>query len=171
MGQMDKDFTVYIGLGSNKDNPAAQLELAIHTLRNIPGIQLDQCSGFYRSAPVGNIEQADFINAVCELETTLTPDSLLANLLDIERRHGRERTGAVNEPRTLDLDLLLYGSEILNQGNLIVPHPRLHERAFVLYPLYEIAPKLEIPGLGSIARLRDTCVDQKIARLEPDQVE
>ncbi len=161
----------YIGFGSNLGDSVATVHAAISELETLPGINDVSCSSLYRTKPVGRLDQPDFINAVCELETTLTPDSLLANLLDIERRHGRERTGAVNEPRTLDLDLLLYGSETLNQGNLMVPHPRLHERAFVLYPLYEIAPTLEIPGLGSIARLRDTCADQKIARLGPDQVE
>jgi 2-amino-4-hydroxy-6-hydroxymethyldihydropteridine diphosphokinase len=105
----------------------------------------------YRTSPVGYLEQPDFINAVASVQTTLKPQALLAALLAIENRHGRRRTMR-NAPRTLDLDLLLYGEAVFDQDGLTLPHPRLHERAFVLAPLAEIAPEAMVPGMG---RLQD----------------
>jgi 2-amino-4-hydroxy-6-hydroxymethyldihydropteridine diphosphokinase len=122
--------TAYVGLGSNLEDPVRQVETALE--------ELD------RTAPVGYAEQPDFINAVARLETGLPADRLLEELQALEHRHGRTRSFR-NAPRTLDLDLLLYGDLVLRTERLTVPHPRMKERAFVLEPLREIAPDLEIP--------------------------
>jgi 2-amino-4-hydroxy-6-hydroxymethyldihydropteridine diphosphokinase len=166
MIQQDKDYTVYIGLGSNEDNPATQLQRAIDSLRDIPGIRLDQCSSFYKSAPVGYSEQADFINAVCRLCTRLTPERILAILMRIEQQQGRTRSGPQGGPRTLDLDILLYEDQVINLPELTIPHPRMHQRAFVLYPLAELDPVLRIPGKPPLDELLMACGEQRIERIE-----
>jgi 2-amino-4-hydroxy-6-hydroxymethyldihydropteridine diphosphokinase len=114
---------------------------------------------------VGFLEQPDFINAVAMLETMLAPHALLDGLLAIERRHGRVRE-FLNAPRTLDLDVLLYGDLVLHEHGLTLPHPRMHERAFVLLPLAEIAPDAVIPGKGRVADLLHGCHDQRLERLD-----
>ena len=139
---------VFIALGANLGEPVAQLLTAMTRLAQLPHTQFLQRSSFYASAPVGYTDQPDFVNAVCELETTLSAPDLLAALLAIETANGRERAFK-NSPRTLDLDLILYGQQQINLPQLTVPHPRMHQRAFVLLPLLEIAPELEIPGLGA----------------------
>jgi 2-amino-4-hydroxy-6-hydroxymethyldihydropteridine diphosphokinase len=141
----------FIGLGSNLADPLAQLRQALMELETIAATRVTARSSLYRTSPVGYLEQPDFINAVASVQTTLKPQALLAALLAIENRHGRRRTTR-NAPRTLDLDLLLYGEEVLDQDGLTLPHPRLHERAFVLAPLAEIAPEAMVPGRG---RVRD----------------
>ena len=141
----------YIGLGSNLDDPLAQVMRAIDELSALPQTQLVQCSAIYSSKPVGP-EQPDFINAVALLDTHLAPLALLDALQAIEQQHGRQRLvhwGA----RTLDLDLLLYGEQVINQPRLNVPHPGLQERAFVLVPLADIAPQLILPGGQPLATL------------------
>lgn len=146
----------YIGLGSNLGNPTEQLSRALAELAQIPCTELNSHSSLYLSPPMGGMDQPDYINAVAGLETALEPEELLHNLQAIESAHGRirgERWGA----RTLDLDLLVYGSKIIDTPNLKMPHPGLCERAFVLYPLYEIAPDLEIPGCGCIIDLLNSC--------------
>jgi 2-amino-4-hydroxy-6-hydroxymethyldihydropteridine diphosphokinase len=135
-------------LGANLDDPAAQVEYAFDELARLPDTLLSARSSLYVSAPVGYDQQPDFINAVARLETRLSPRALLVALLDIEHRHGRQRTFR-NAPRTLDLDLLLYGNARFHEPGLALPHPRMHERAFVLEPLMEIASDLYIPGHGS----------------------
>jgi len=132
----------YVALGSNLNNPTQQLNTAISTLKKIPHTQLLKTSSFYQTKPVGFSEQPDFMNAVVSLETTLTPHKLLAELQKIETQQGRVRT-IQNGPRTIDVDLLLYGDEVINTPELTVPHPRMHEREFVLTPLREIAPELK----------------------------
>ena len=122
-------------------------------------------SSLYRSAPVGLLNQPDFINAVAALDTQLTADDLLDELFAIEARFGRQRAFH-HAPRTLDLDLLLYGSETRSAARLTLPHPRMHERAFVLLPLVEIAPEAVIPGHGPAAALLVGVRDQVLARLE-----
>jgi 2-amino-4-hydroxy-6-hydroxymethyldihydropteridine diphosphokinase len=117
----------------------------------VPETQLTRASSFYRSAPVGYRDQPDFVNAVAEVSTKLAPRALLERLLDIERAHGRVRTFP-NAPRPLDLDVLLYGERVIEEPGLSVPHPRLHQRAFVVVPLAEIAPDTMVPGRG---RARD----------------
>ena len=144
--------TVYIGLGSNLDAPAERIECALRELDALPQTRLVARSRLYRTAPWGGIAQPDFVNAVAELETSLTAHALMRSLLAIEHDAGRRRDGERNGPRVLDLDLLLYGDMRFADADLQLPHPRLHERAFVLVPLAEIAPGLGVPGQG---RVRD----------------
>ena len=150
-----------IGLGANLNDPAAQVEYALAELDRLPGTRLLGRSSLYASAPVGYVDQPDFINAVAQVETELAPRPLLAALLDIEHRHGRERSFR-NAPRTLDLDLLLYGAAHFHEDGLTLPHPRMHERGFVLQPLLEIAPDTVIPGRGRAADWLAGCVDQSV---------
>jgi len=161
----------YVGLGSNLEDPRAQIERAFAALARLPHSRLIARSSLYRSAPVGFPAQPDFINAAAALATTLAPRALLAALLELERRQGRVRAGPRFGPRTLDLDLLLYDRLVLATGGLTLPHPRLHERAFVLYPLAEIAPGLEVPGRGPVERLLAGCRGQTVERLAPAQLE
>lgn len=139
--------SAFIGLGANLDDPRAHLLRAFDELAQLPQTSLAAKSSLWRSAPVGYADQPEFINAVARLETDLEPGALLGELQKIEVAHGRERSFA-NAPRTLDLDLLLYGDESRAAPSLTLPHPRMHERAFVLEPLLEIAPDLSIPGRG-----------------------
>lgn len=145
-------ITAYIGLGSNLDGPKIQLKKAVDEIEHIPDTQLCKISSFYRTTPVGPQDQPDYINAVVQIKTGLKSDDLLIALLDIEKKLGRKR-GKRWGARIIDLDLLLYGQEEKKGKNLVVPHPELKNRAFVLYPLYEIAPELEIPGLGNVEKL------------------
>jgi 2-amino-4-hydroxy-6-hydroxymethyldihydropteridine diphosphokinase len=144
--------TAYIALGSNLEDPAVQVSAAFAALAALPDSNLIARSSLYRTAPVGFADQPDFINAVGALDTALAPRALLDALLSIELAHGRARKFA-NAPRTLDLDVLLYGDAQIDQPGLTVPHPRMHERAFVLVPLAEIAPDCVIPGRGAVAGL------------------
>jgi 2-amino-4-hydroxy-6-hydroxymethyldihydropteridine diphosphokinase len=155
---------VFVALGSNLDDPVAQVESGVRALARVPDSRVIRCSSLYRTAPVGVTGQPDFINAVCELDSSLSPAGLMDALLEIEREHGRirEQPGG---PRTLDLDLLLYGGATMHMPTLDVPHPRMHERAFVLYPLHEIAPELVIPGRGPVLALLEGCRGQAIERL------
>jgi 2-amino-4-hydroxy-6-hydroxymethyldihydropteridine diphosphokinase len=153
----------YVGLGANIE-PHKYLKLAIEELNQVPGTRLVRASSLYRSAPLGYVEQPDFLNAVAELDTVLEPEQLLDRLQEIENRHGRERPFP-NAPRTLDLDLLLHGERVMQSPRLSLPHPRMHERAFVLEPLAEIAPQAVIPGRGPIGELRAACAGQAIERL------
>ncbi len=153
----------FVGLGANLGDPGQQIRGALTALGGIPGTRLARASSFWRSAPVGYAAQPDFVNAVAELETDAAPRALLERLLAIEKGFGRERSFA-NAPRTLDLDLLLYGDRVLLEQGLEVPHPRMHERAFVLAPLVEIAPDAEIPGKGKAATLLAAIRDQKVEK-------
>lgn len=155
----------YVGLGANLGDTAATLKAALQALSELPGTQLLRTSSFYRTAPIDS-HGPDYLNAVVAVQTTLTPDGLLAHLQRIEQAGGRERPYR-NAPRTLDLDLLLYGEARLASSALTVPHPRLHERAFVLVPLAEIAPAgLVIPGHGALQNLLTLAADQAIHKLE-----
>jgi 2-amino-4-hydroxy-6-hydroxymethyldihydropteridine diphosphokinase len=158
--------TATIGLGANLNDPAAQVEYALAELDRLPGTRLVARSSLYASAPVGYVDQPDFINAVAQVETALAPRALLAALLDIEHCHGRERSFR-NAPRTLDLDLLLYGDAHFHEDGLTLPHPRMTERGFVLLPLLEIAPDTTVPGRGRAADWLDACADQSVAVLPP----
>ncbi len=159
--------TAYIGLGSNLEQPRQHVQQALQAFAQFADCQLLCASRLYRSAPVGGpIGQPDYINAVAALSTQLAPEVLLDALQQLEQQHGRvrhERWG----PRTLDLDLLLYDDWIFTSARLTVPHPRLHVRAFVLQPLYEIAPELQIPGRGALRHWLSGCADQPIAVLTP----
>jgi 2-amino-4-hydroxy-6-hydroxymethyldihydropteridine diphosphokinase len=154
---------VFVGLGANLGDAAATLAQALRQLAGLPGTRLVAASALYRAAPVA-AAGPDFVNAVAELSTTLGPLALLHALQAIEIGHGRERPYP-NAPRTLDLDLLLYGQRIVDLPSLALPHPRLHERAFVLAPLAELAPGLEHPRLGPLAPWRECITDQPIEPL------
>ena len=122
----------------------------IEALAGLPQTEVQRVSSLYRSAPVGYRDQPDFVNAVAQIATRHGPRALLEALLAIERQHGRVR-GVPNGPRTLDLDVLLYGNQVVREPGLAIPHPRMHERAFVIVPLVEIAPCQDIPGIGTAA--------------------
>lgn len=155
----------YVGLGSNLQEPTRQIRRALRALSSLPDSQLGPVSALYRSAPMGPTNQPDYINAVAALDTNLSPTVLLDCLQSIEAAQGRQRTEHWG-PRTLDLDLLLYGQAQLCQADLVIPHPGLHERAFVLYPLAEIAPELKVPGRGSLAELLRKCRRAGLEKLE-----
>lgn len=163
---LENAVRAYIGLGSNLADPVAQVRTGVAALAQLEQTQVETCSSYYRTAPVGLREQPDFINAVCRVRTGQAPVELMRNLLEIEHAHGRVRHGDKGGPRTLDLDLLLYGDQAIQTTELTVPHPRLHERAFVLYPLHEIDPDLVIPGHGKLVELLASCAEQQVERLE-----
>ena len=154
----------YIGIGANVGDPAAQVRSAFAELQVLPNTRLVQRSSLYRSEPQGYRDQPDFVNAVAEIETGLGPRELLAALQAIEARAGRGRSFR-NAPRTLDLDLLLYGDEAIERPELVVPHPRMHERAFVLAPLLEISPTAAIPGVGPARESLERVAHQPLERL------
>ncbi len=156
--------TAYIALGANLGDPVATVLAAFGALANLNESRVVHTSSLYRTAPVGNTEQPEFINAVAALETTLAPEALLDALLDVEQRFGRIRAEK-NGPRTLDLDLLLYNDLELELPRLTLPHPRLHLRAFVLLPLAEISPKMPLPRRGTIAAWLPAVANQGISRL------
>jgi 2-amino-4-hydroxy-6-hydroxymethyldihydropteridine diphosphokinase len=142
----------FVGLGANLDNPLQQVRQALSELDAIEHTRVVAASSLYRSVPVGYADQPDFINAVAKLQTRLLPRELLDALHVIENRHGRRRS-VRNAPRTLDLDLLSYGMLVVHEEGLTLPHPRMHERAFVLLPLAEIAPEASLPGHAPISQL------------------
>jgi len=145
----------FIALGSNLGEPALQLQRAVAALAALPDTRLEQVSGVYRSAAVGPGSQPDYLNAVARLVTRLAPESLLDALQRIEEAQGRER-GVRWGPRTLDLDILLYGDHRIHSARLTIPHPRMHQRDFVLYPLREISnTNLALPGGADIDSLLD----------------
>lgn len=144
--------SVFIGLGSNLGDPVAQIRSALSTLASMLETRLVQHSSLYRNPPVGYLDQPEFVNAVAEIRTRLAPRDLLDQLLALERNQGRTRDFA-NAPRTIDLDILLYGGHVVNEPGLTIPHPRMLERAFVLVPLAEIAPGAVVPGSGRVADL------------------
>lgn len=154
---------VFVGLGANLGDPRATLARALEALAQLPQTRLVAASPLYRSAPV-DARGPDFFNAVAELSTTLGPRELLLALQSIEQTQGRERPYR-HAPRTLDLDLLFYGQRIIDEPGLTVPHARLHQRAFVLRPLADLAPELEHPRLGRLAGWRERAADQAIERL------
>ena len=147
----------YVGIGSNLDEPRRQVLAALTELDQLPHTRVVKKSSLYRTAPMGYTDQPEFINAVAQLETGLSAERLLAELQELEARHGRERSFR-NAPRTLDLDVLLYGNAEIHTPTLTVPHPQMHERAFVLKPLLEISPEL---GFDLRA-----CANQSVERLD-----
>ncbi|MGV6825380.1 MAG: 2-amino-4-hydroxy-6-hydroxymethyldihydropteridine diphosphokinase [bacterium] len=155
---------VFIGLGSNLDNPAQQVNRAIATLAGLPQSNLIKHSSMYRSPPMDGTNQPDYINAVAMLESTLNAETLLDRLLHIENQHGRVREQRWG-PRTLDLDILMFGQQIIDSDRLQVPHPGLGDRGFVLEPWYEIAPTTVIPGVGKLETVRARLGDSGVRRL------
>ena len=154
----------YIGIGSNLEEPRAQVLRAFDELAEVADTRVTARSSLYRTAPIGHAAQPDFINAVAALDTRLSPHALLRELQAVEARHGRERSFP-NAPRTLDLDLLLYGDARIDKPGLSVPHPRMHERAFVLQPLLEIAPDIEIPHRGRASQYLAASASQTVERV------
>lgn len=154
----------FVGIGSNLKDPCAQVKQAFEELGEIPRTRLTRKSSLYRSEPVGYADQPEFVNAVAELDSALSPLELLQQLKQIENRHGRKRSFP-NAPRTLDLDFLLYEDRIFLHPDLTLPHPRMHERAFVLKPLLEIAPDAFIPGIGPARTSLEKISLQKAERI------
>jgi 2-amino-4-hydroxy-6-hydroxymethyldihydropteridine diphosphokinase len=159
---MESAQRAYVGLGANLGDALGALRAAVAALAGLPGTRRAAVSSLYRSAPIDS-SGPDYLNAVAALDTMLDPHQLLAALQAIELDHGRERPYR-NAPRTLDLDLLLHGDAVIATPTLTLPHPRLHERAFVLVPLAEIAPGLVVPGVGTIEAVLLRVVDQRIER-------
>ena len=155
----------YVGLGANIGEPRRQLMAAMDELQGLPKTRVTGRSSSYRSAPLGHVDQPEFLNSVAQIDTELAPDALLDRLQEIEQRHGRERPFP-NAPRTLDLDLLLYGEQVIATPRLTLPHPRMHERAFVLRPLLELDAQISIPGKGPAKDLLFACSAQKIERID-----
>lgn len=153
----------FIALGANLGDARAALDAAFIALATLPNTLLRAASSIYRTAPIES-SGPDYLNAVVMIETRIAPHKLFAQLQCIEREHGRERPYR-NAPRTLDLDLLLYGARRVATKALTVPHPRLHERAFVLRPLAEIAPHLVIPGLGPVAAMLPRVAGQRVDKI------
>jgi 2-amino-4-hydroxy-6-hydroxymethyldihydropteridine diphosphokinase len=154
----------YVGLGANLGDAMATVAEALVALGALPGTTLVARSSFYRSAPI-DAGGPDFVNAVAAFDTTLAPAELLQHLHIIEAAAGRVRP-YVNAPRTLDLDLLLYGDSVVDDAGLTLPHPRLHERRFVLVPLLELAPALVHPLHGALAPWAERAADQRLARID-----
>ncbi len=163
---MSVEIRAAVGLGSNLGDPLRQLQRALAALSRLPGSRLLARSAFYRSAPMGPQDQPDYINAAAVVATTLQPLEFLDRLQAIERDQGRVRGPQRWGPRTLDLDLLLWGEERIDHPRLQVPHPGLHERAFVLYPLAEIAASWLVPGRGTVQALRAACPANGLCKLD-----
>jgi len=155
-----------VGIGSNLNDPVRQVRRAIARLRELPDTTVHRVSSLYRNPPMGPPDQPDFVNAVALLQTALEPRALLNELQDIERRQGRDRRGGERwGPRRIDLDILTYGSRTIAEAGLTIPHPGIPERNFVLFPLLEVAPDLNVPGHGPVRRLAAMVDGSTLARL------
>ncbi|MHB8786600.1 MAG: 2-amino-4-hydroxy-6-hydroxymethyldihydropteridine diphosphokinase [Thauera sp.] len=163
---MPSTVRAFIAFGANLGDPGAAFALALERLATLPDTRVLAQSSLYRTAPIGVDGQPDYINAVIALDTALGARPLLDALLAIEQEGGRRREFHM-APRTMDLDLLLYGEQVIDAPGLQVPHPRMHLRAFTLLPLAEIAPDMSIPGIGEVATLLPTVADQAIERIGP----
>ena len=163
---MPSPVRAFVAFGANLGDPAEAFALALAQLAALPGTRVRAQSALYRSAPIGVAGQPDYVNAVIALDTELDARALLDALLAIEHQGGRTREFHM-APRTMDLDLLLHGDQVIDAPGLQVPHPRMHLRAFTLLPLAEIAPDTMIPGIGVVADLLSTVADQAIARMNP----
>ena len=155
----------YIALGANLRDPEEHVRAGMEELAMLPDSRLAAVSSLYRSAPVGYVDQPDFVNAVATIDTALEPRALLDALLAIEKRYGRVREFP-NAPRTLDLDIILYGEDAIDEPGLTIPHPRMHERAFVVVPLAEIAPDAIVPGRGRARDLVSGIDPESVTRIE-----
>jgi 2-amino-4-hydroxy-6-hydroxymethyldihydropteridine diphosphokinase len=160
-----KTNTAYIGIGANLDNPRQHVTQAFDDLAQIIDTQLKVRSSLYQSTPLGPSDQPDYINAVAQLTTGLSPIELLKSLQNIENQHGRIRKNQRWGPRTLDLDLLLYNNDVLSSKELTLPHYAMHERNFVLFPLYEISPSLVLPNGDKLESLVEVMNKQGIEKL------
>ncbi len=162
--RMDFRHTAFIGLGSNLSEPRDQVLRGLQALSGLPHTKMLAHSSLYRSAPIGYLQQPDFINAVAKLATALSPHALLDALLQLEGECGRTREFR-NAPRTLDLDVLLYDEMQHHEHGLTIPHVQMHKRAFVLRPLLEIAPDCVIPGVGAAAAALRECANQQLEKI------
>jgi len=160
-----KQVQVYIGMGSNQDKPLEQVRAALNALAHLAVDGDVEVSPLYQTKPVGPQDQPDFINAVAGFRTTLSATGLLHALFAIEKAQGRKRCGERWGPRTLDLDLLLYGDEIIDSSELNVPHPLIKDRAFVLAPLRDIAPGLFVPAQGYVSSLLECIKNPEVSRI------
>jgi 2-amino-4-hydroxy-6-hydroxymethyldihydropteridine diphosphokinase len=156
---------VYIGIGSNLDNPVAQVLEAVEELEMIPDTILAERSTLYSARPMGPADQPDYVNAVVAMDTLLSADELHKALIRIEDLQGRVREGEKWGPRIIDLDLLLYGNSTIDTATLTVPHPGMHERDFVIIPLEEVAGNLKIPGRGNLYSLINKCKSHSLKKL------
>ncbi len=161
----EKSNLAYVGVGSNLDNSIQQVLKAIEIVNQHESCVVKQTSSLYRTDPLGFEEQPEFINAAFNMTTDLDPIELLDILLSCEKDLGRVRTGQVNGPRRIDLDLLLYEQQMIQSATLVVPHPRMHERRFVLQPLLEIDPEIEIPNRGRAIDLLESCKHQQVVKI------
>jgi 2-amino-4-hydroxy-6-hydroxymethyldihydropteridine diphosphokinase len=159
---------IFVALGSNLAEPVMQLRKGLHHLAKLPLSKIEKVSRFYRNPPIGFKDQPEFVNAVAKLSTNLSAHELMDALEKIEEQQGRTRT-TLNGPRTLDLDLLLYGTETITTARLMVPHPRMRERAFVIYPLFEIEPTLCLPCGTAITSLLLTLPLDTLNVIERDE--
>ena len=155
---------IYIALGSNLDEPSEQIYKGINSIDAIDDLSVTRISSLYKTKPIGKIDQPDFINAVIEVEGDISPENLHAALQAIETQAGRIRI-ELNEPRTLDLDILLIDDLIMKTKKLTVPHPRMHQRQFVIVPLFEINPKLNMPGIGPINKILKLLPNQGVVKI------
>ena len=155
---------IYIALGSNLEEPSQQIYKAINLINSIDELSVTHTSSLYKTKPIGKVDQPDFINAAIKLEGDISPENLHTALQDIETQAGRIRM-ELNEPRTLDLDILLIDDLIMKTKKLTVPHPRMHQRQFVIVPLYEINQKLNIPGIGPINKIIKSLPDQGVVKI------
>lgn len=156
---------VYIGIGSNLDNPVAQVLEAVEELEMIPDTILAERSTLYSAKPMGPADQPDYVNAVVAMDTLLSADEIHKALIKIEDLQGRVREGEKWGPRIIDLDLLLYGNSTIDTATLTVPHPGMHERDFVIIPLEEVAGNLKIPGRGNLYSLINKCKSHSLKKL------
>ena len=156
----------FIGVGSNLDDPVAQIQTALGALAKLPASRVQLSSGLYRNPPMGPADQPDFVNAVVAILTRLSPHELLRNLQAIESRQGRDRGAQIRwGPRRIDLDVLTYGSRIIDEENLSIPHSGISDRNFVLLPMLEIAPELVVPGHGTVRSLSANLDNSKLVRI------
>ncbi len=162
--QAGKRARAFIGIGANLADPGVNVRRAIHTLASLIETRVVAVSSLYRSAPVGRLDQPDFVNAVVEIETALDPEALLDGLLSIEQQFGRKRSTR-NAPRVIDLDLLIYADQLRESEHLTLPHPRMRERAFVLVPLVEIAADVRVGSLGTAAELLSAISTNGVQRI------
>ena len=157
--------TVFVGLGSNIDQPIEQVRRALAAIGTLPDTRLVAASSLYRNPPMGLADQPDYVNAVAQLRTGLSAPALLRELQGVEERHGRVKSAPRWDPRCIDLDILLFGSVRMSDDSLTIPHPGLHQRSFVLYPLYEIAPDIVVPGHGRLSDLLVSVADDGLEKL------
>ena len=167
-GPIDLVETAFVGLGSNLDDPVSQVRRALIAIGSLPDTTLVVSSRLYRNPPMGPAEQPDFVNAVAKLRTGLTAQALLHNLQEIEGHQGRTKSATRWGPRCIDLDILLFGSVRMSGASLTIPHPGLHQRSFVLHPLYEIAPDLIVPGRGPLRDLLALVTNDGLEQLADD---